>query len=169
MCIRDRIQDWLGPHSFYPQTGDNLGDRMRNAFQTGFQLGFEQLMIFGSDSPDIPLDTIEQGLNTLAQDGIAIGPSNDGGYYTLGFSQQSWCPEVFDGIQWSSESVYPETLKILRSQSAPLDILPTWDDIDTLADLQALYQRNLSKNVLPRTMKQIQSHLMSYLSGMPEA
>ena len=157
------IRRWLGEGEFYPQGKGSLGDRMTHAFELGFALGMERLMIFGSDSPDVPLSVIQQGVDHLESDEVVIGPSNDGGYYTIGFSQSAWCPRVFHDIQWSSESVYPDTLKFLRSQPASVHVLPEWDDIDLLSDLKRLYQRNISDNQLPLTMSYIQAHLLPFM------
>jgi rSAM/selenodomain-associated transferase 1 len=157
------VQGWLGDHQFFPQQGQTLGDRMAQAFQTGFQLGFQQLLILGSDSPDVPLSFLQQGMEALKQDYAVIGPSHDGGYYSLGFSQTSWCPKVFDNIPWSSESVYSDSLEILRSHPAPVKILPSWYDVDTLDDLQNFYQRNQTQRDLPRSLDYLNQTLAQYL------
>lgn len=162
------IQAWLGDdHRYFPQQGDTLGDRMFHAFQTGFQLGFKQLLILGSDSPDVPLSYLRQGLEALSQDQSVIGPSNDGGYYTLGFSQVSWCPNIFQGIAWSTESVYPDSLEVLRSHPTPVHILPMWSDVDTIEDLQDFYGRNGNpqnsvKRQLPKSFNYLNTELAQY-------
>ena len=158
------IRDWLGNNHLYPQGDGTLGDRMQRAFETGFNLGFKHLMIFGSDSPDLPLPIIEQGIQSLHSDRVVVGPSNDGGYYTIGFSQKSWTPQVFRDIPWSSEQVYPQTIAILHSNIRSSDILPKWEDIDTLVDLQNFYHRNLFTEDLPETMNYIECNLKPFLA-----
>ena len=156
------IQSWLGNHRYFPQQGDDLGDRMAHAFETGFQLGFQQLMILGSDSPDVPLSYLNQGIEALKLNQSVLGPSDDGGYYTLGFSPTSWCPSVFQEMAWSTESVYPQSLEILRSQSSPVHILPAWYDVDTLEDLQNFYPRNFNSTELPHSFDYLNHALAQY-------
>jgi len=153
------IRSWLGEHQYFPQQGEDLGDRMTHAFEVGFKLGFKQLLILGSDSPDVPLSYVMQGQEALGQDNTVIGPSNDGGYYTLGFSQVSWCPRVFRGINWSTDTVFMDSLRILRSHSAPVQVLPQWFDVDTLTDLKAFYQRNRDSGDVPNSVQYLDAKL----------
>ena len=161
---RPSIQSWLGDsHHYYPQQGGDLGDRMTHAFSQGFELGFEHLMIFGSDSPDIPLDVIQQGIQKIQGDNIVVGPSNDGGYYSIGFSQKQWFPEIFENIEWSSESVYQSTIDILSQHHKSVMPLQVWFDVDTLDDLKELYLRIQDTQTLPHTLSYLQQHLMDEL------
>jgi uncharacterized protein len=150
------LQSWLGSHRTYiPQRGENLGDRMAHAFRTSFDLGYQQVSIVGSDSPDLPSDYLLEALAALRQDRVVIGPSEDGGYYTLGFTPKTFCPEVFQDMPWSTSQVYPLTLETLKQNTRTVQILPTWFDIDTLEDLWAFHNRHLSE--------QPSSHSLSYL------
>lgn len=138
------LQSWLGTHRIYiPQQGENLGDRMAHAFRTSFDLGYQQVSIVGSDSPDLPHDYLLEALAALQSDRVVIGPSTDGGYYTLGFTPKTFCPEVFQDMPWSTSQVYPLTLETLKHNTRTVHILPTWSDIDTLEDLWAFHNRHL--------------------------
>ncbi len=81
------IEDWLNPSQCFPQASGDLGARMCRAFEMGFEQGFDPLMILGSDSPDIPLNIFPSALAALQGNNCVLGPSDDGGYYTLGFSK----------------------------------------------------------------------------------
>ena len=160
------IQTWLGQeHQYFAQQGEDLGARMTHAFETGFDLGFDELMIFGSDSPDLPLDIIRQGLTAIRQGQVAIGPSNDGGYYTIGLQKTQWFSGLFQNIEWSTETVYPKTLDILNERDLPVLSLPQWDDVDTLIDLRAFYDRIVQHQDLPQTLNYLQGHLMHELEA----
>ena len=73
---------------------------------------------------------------------MVIGPSFDGGYYLIGFRHDTFLPEAFDGICWSTETVFSETLTIVKNAGRRLYILPRWNDIDTCNDLEDLIERN---------------------------
>ena len=47
----------------------------------------EPFIIVGSDIPDINLDNISQSFRHLKSYDIVIGPSEDGGFWLIGFSK----------------------------------------------------------------------------------
>ena len=90
---------WLGKHySYVAQVGRDLGQRMKNAFIHSFDEGFEKVVLIGSDIPDLPGSFLHEALEALESSEAVIGPSNDGGYYLIGFSQEAFLPVAFDGI-----------------------------------------------------------------------
>lgn len=115
------------------QKGANLGERMLNAFQEAFDEQFEKVVIIGSDCPDISPEIVEGAFAELDKEDVVIGPSEDGGYYLLGL--RKLVPEVFRDISWSTESVYPETVQVLKNKDMSFGKLPTLNDIDTEEDL----------------------------------
>jgi rSAM/selenodomain-associated transferase 1 len=139
----DKFTMWLGSHYHYlPQKGDNLGQRMKRSFIDAFANNFEQAIIIGSDSPDLPLDYINEAFSSLKTHDVVIGPCLDGGYYLIGFAQNNFLPRAFEGIQWSTETVFSETMNVLSDEGLKIHILPKWSDVDTLSDLKTLFKRN---------------------------
>ncbi|MGF1601896.1 MAG: TIGR04282 family arsenosugar biosynthesis glycosyltransferase [Thermosynechococcaceae cyanobacterium] len=143
-----QIEQWLRGQQYYPQQGNALGGRMSHAFSQCFTQGYKRALIVGSDSPDLPLGYLEEALQQLAAEQVVIGPSEDGGYYALGFTFANYCPDVFDGIAWSTEEVRSQTLNILAAHQRSVHLLPTWYDVDTLNELQRFYQHNQRKTSL---------------------
>lgn len=128
------IMQWLGKDFiFYPQRGKDLGKRLRNAFALVFNKGAKNAIVIGTDSPLIDQDLIRKALDKLKQCHCVIGPSRDGGYYLLGLS--CFCEEIFKGIQWSSASVFEQTLNCIKRAGLAVDILPAGFDVDTKEDL----------------------------------
>lgn len=137
------LQDWLGSgYAYYPQQGEDLGDRMANAFQEGFRLGYEGLLLLGSDAPDIPVAILTEAIHGLQQGQSVIGPSRDGGYYAIGFTPETFCAAIFEPMPWSTAEVYPLTLQRFAQAGCAAHTLPLWSDIDVLEDLRAFFQRN---------------------------
>ena len=62
-----------------------------------------------------------------------MGPTEDGGYYLIGCSQPH--PALFQGIAWSTESVFEETIKVANAESLRVAKLDTLRDVDTVEDL----------------------------------
>jgi rSAM/selenodomain-associated transferase 1 len=154
------IVAWLGRHhSYLPQRGEDLGQRMRNAFIDAFDRGFQQVIIVGSDIPDLPRAVIEDSFESLQTRDAVFGPSFDGGYYLIGFKRHTFQPQAFEGIVWGTETVFQATIDRLRTKGLSLRTLPTWNDIDTLADLKDLFQRH-------RQTAFSSSQTISYLWGV---
>jgi uncharacterized protein len=124
------------------QSPGDLGQRMQAAFGEMFANGCELCCIIGSDAPDLPLSYILEAYQLLAtqQTDVVFGPSRDGGYYLLGL-RQVW-PQLFANIPWSSAAVLEQSLAAARDSGLTAALLPEWQDIDTLEDLQAFQERN---------------------------
>lgn len=116
------------------QKGNDLGERMKNAFKNGFENGFEKILIIGSDCPEIKPQIIEDAFTGLDQNDVVIGPSEDGGYYLLGLREL--IPGIFNEISWSTERVFSETINVLKKAEKHVTLLPTLNDIDTAEDLR---------------------------------
>lgn len=129
-------------HSYIPQRGGDLGERMKNAFTDTFSEGFSEAVLIGSDIPDMTDRAINEAFMSLDNHEAAIGPAVDGGYYLVGFRKSAFLPEIFNGITWSADTVFDSTMKIFRKSGYSVHILPEWSDVDTLADLKKLYERN---------------------------
>lgn len=140
---RDDFVKWLGEgHDYQAQVGRNLGERMKNAFERLFEEGFSKVVVVGSDIPDLPERYLKDAFSVLGFCDAVIGPSRDGGYYLIGFSRKGFLPEAFDNIAWGSDSVFEHTAGILEFYEVQTHVLPLWSDVDTLADLRALVERN---------------------------
>ncbi|MCJ7786229.1 MAG: TIGR04282 family arsenosugar biosynthesis glycosyltransferase [Desulfobacterales bacterium] len=133
----DNLKDWLGDHYLYmSQGGENLGEKMKNGFVEAFSMSFKRVVLIGSDIPDLPLEFIEEAFTSLREKDVVIGPSFDGGYYLIGFKDKTFSPRVFDGIHWSTESVFEKTLKVLTQEGLTVHTLQPLRDIDTVEDLR---------------------------------
>ena len=140
---RDKMKGWLGEqYTDIAQDGSSLGQRMKNALAQTFKDNFSRAILVGSDSPDLPAVFLMQALQSLESHHAVIGPSSDGGYYLIGFSKAHFLPDAFDGISWSTENVFQQTLDVLEGHSRNVHILPQWFDVDTLVDLNELIVRN---------------------------
>ena len=135
---RQEVVRWLGDeHTLVPQMGNDLGDRMGNAFKEVFFQGFDRVLLIGSDIPDLPNRLIDEALAALKNYDAVLGPSHDGGYYVIGFRRNAFLPQVFSGITWGTPEVFEQTMGILRKANLSVYTLSVWRDIDTIADLNS--------------------------------
>jgi len=141
--VESKYRNWLGPqHEYRVQQGENLGERMKTAFGEAFADGYQRVVLMGSDIPDFPSELVEKTLLDLDMRDAALGPAFDGGYYLIGFRRDAFKPEVFEGITWSSDSVFRETYERMRALGLEVLRLPDWNDVDTIWDLNLLYRTN---------------------------
>lgn len=115
------------------QDHDDLG---RNLVDAVAGVDADHILILGTDSPDLPERFIEEAWTHLASADVVIGPSFDGGYYTIGLKRAE--PRLFSGISWGGSSVFAETVARANTLGLEVAVLPFWYDLDVVADLQRL-------------------------------
>ncbi len=137
---QEKFVKWLGnEYSYMPQQGGDLGQRMKNALCQSFAQGFRHSVLIGSDIPDLSAELMEEACSSLRTHDAVIGPSLDGGYYLIGFNNSTLLPGIFKEMEWSTDTVFAETLTRLKDAKLKVHQLPERRDIDILADLRSLY------------------------------
>jgi glycosyltransferase A (GT-A) superfamily protein (DUF2064 family) len=112
---------------------------MKNAFDQTFRDGAVHSIIIGTDVPELDAEMVLRSFEVFPKHDIVIGPSRDGGYYLLGMSTPT--KRIFDGIAWSAQTVFQETVDRVNALELSYSCLPVLDDIDTMEDYQAYLQR----------------------------
>lgn len=116
------------------QHGNDLGERMENAFDAIFQKRYDKVVIIGTDCPDLNAGLIMDAFEYLHLNDVVIGPAEDGGYYLLGIKKPQ--PELFEKIKWSTATVLHDTIRKCISLQLSYFLLPVLSDIDEEKDLQ---------------------------------
>lgn len=156
---QENFMKWLGnKHAYVPQYGNDIGQRMKNAFIHAFNQNFGRAILIGSDIPNLSGGILSEALLSLQTHDAAIGPACDGGYYLIGFKNGKLFPDAFEGIEWSTGTVFGETLRKLNRPGYLTHQLPELRDIDTRDDLKHLYMDNLKS-------KFRESKTMAYIIG----
>lgn len=136
------VTGWLGPERQYqPQEGRDVGERMADAFQQAFSGGISRALLIGSDIPDLPPAVFSEAFRALDGNDAVIGPARDGGYYLVGFRSDTFLPDIFRGIEWSTDTVLTNTLSVFAREGRTVHRLPPWQDVDTIEDLTHLVTR----------------------------
>ena len=157
---RKQLEEWLGPALVYfPQRGTDLGERMKTAFLDAFEEGYKRVSLIGSDFPDLPSSILTEALDSLHHHDTVIGPAFDGGYYLIGFRDDTFNPAAFEKIEWGTEQVFRKTMAVFNKNETKAYILPAWNDVDTIEDLKQLMNRSGNTGLS-------NSRTLSYLSGL---
>ena len=141
------------------QSGEDLGDRMSNAFLFILQ-NHAKACIIGSDCPTLSVAILESAFEALDNHDFVVGPSTDGGYYLLGmnapqdggfrksdFGFRDTLPKseianpkltppqyLFENMVWSTENVLSETLQRMKAHGKTVALLPELTDVDEEKD-----------------------------------
>lgn len=136
----ERLLSDLIPNNFrlIAQRGETLGERLINAATQLLSNGFESVCLINSDSPTLPTGIFTTAATLLAQDGdrVVLGPSQDGGYYLIGLKHPH--RYLFERIAWSTADVLAHTTNRAAEIELPVELLPTWYDVDDAATLGLL-------------------------------
>ena len=116
-----------------PQSDGHLGQRLIDAFQAAFSEGAERVLIIGTDCPQLTETHLAEAWQRLASSDVVLGPAADGGYYLLGLTQPQ--PELFQGIDWGTDSVLQATRERCRDIKLSASLLNTLSDVDEPEDL----------------------------------
>lgn len=115
------------------QKGNDLGERMKEAFENLFDKGYRKIVIIGTDCPEITSGIIERAFTCLDTHEVVIGPARDGGYYLLGMKQIH--VSLLQNMPWSTSAVLKETTERCQALQVSYTLLPTLNDIDEEKDL----------------------------------
>ena len=125
-CFQDEV--------YTLQRGADLGARMYNALQSLLRDSEHGAILTGSDCIDLTRRHLHEAARALSSHELVLMPAIDGGYALIGCSQPR--PELFSGIDWSTEQVLRQTLDRARALDFRVCLLETVRDIDTLADVE---------------------------------
>ncbi|RAM51637.1 MAG: hypothetical protein C6Y22_10490 [Hapalosiphonaceae cyanobacterium JJU2] len=128
------MQSWLGADLIYQSQGEgDLGKRMERSLEYAFSAGAHQVIIIGTDCPDVNIQILVKAFTNLQHCDIVLGPAVDGGYYLIGLQRPFG--ELFVDINWGTSQVLQQTVAICHQLNLSIDYLPTLADVDRPEDL----------------------------------
>ena len=114
------------------QSGSDIGERMYRAIAANLPQ-YQSLLLVGCDCPELQSADLETARDKLANGyDIVLGPATDGGYWLIGLRKHE--PRLFEGIPWSTDTVFCETLKRAKEMRLSVHQLRERRDIDTETD-----------------------------------
>ncbi|MFB5650026.1 TIGR04282 family arsenosugar biosynthesis glycosyltransferase [Leptospira wolffii] len=116
------------------QQGKDLGEKMRNSFLYSFQSGASSAVLIGSDCPELDTLHLKEAFQILEHKDVVLGPAKDGGYYLVGLRSDT--PELFHGIEWSTDTVFSRSLEKMQWARKQVGLLPVLSDLDDSKDLE---------------------------------
>ncbi len=119
------------------QQGTDLGERLDHLLTAALEAGACQAVVMDSDSPTLPADYLVQAFDALSgPNDVVLGPCEDGGYYLIGLKRPR--PRLLRDVQMSTPYVVRDTLALAEQLDLQVALLPSWYDVDTVAELDRL-------------------------------
>ena len=115
------------------QGAGSLGLRMQRQFDRAWRAGYQQVVLLGSDLPQLACSDLQQAFAGFDRSPAVLGPAGDGGYWLVGLSRPA--PALFAGIDWGTAQVLQQTRRRAEALALPLTLLRQQDDLDRAADL----------------------------------
>lgn len=132
----------------FNQRGNNLAERISNAFRYCAKKGYSDIVLIGSDSPSMPGDFIRKAFVELGKNDFVIGPCFDQGLYLIG-ARKAKINDIFRAIKLDTGRDVSMILKKTQDMNIRLSMLPFWYDIDNIDDFEflKLHLRYLNINI----------------------
>lgn len=131
----------------FTQEGGDYGERLFNAIKTLVKRGYRGVAAIGSDTPDLPLEYIQEAFRTLDSTAdekqVVIGPSKSGGGYFLIAMKR--VIDLFSGVPWGSGRVLELTMKKAGDNQIPVSFLHEWRSLETPHDLEVIARAGVAE------------------------
>ena len=116
------------------QYGNDLGERMFNAFQQALT-EHKYAVLIGSDCPSMTAHDLSVASNMLeSEKDVVLGPAADGGYYLIGLKKNNI--NLFNDIDWGSKTVFEKTISKAEKLNLNIGLLSQRNDIDRVSDIE---------------------------------
>jgi len=130
----------------YQQKGNNLGERMSNAFDIVLR-NYSHAVLIGSDCPSLKCSDLMTSEEYLKNNNdVVLGPASDGGYYLIGLNRNN--PQLFSNIKWGKDNVFADTCENINSLGWNLELLPQRWDVDRITDLLPYFMMKRTSSVM---------------------
>jgi len=125
------------------QRGASLGERLCNATDDLLKQGYGAVCLINSDSPTLPEPILIRAIESLTAEGdrVVLGAAEDGGYYLIGLKHAH--RNLFNEIAWSTSDVLARTTQRAAEIGLPVELLPSWYDVDDADTLNRLCEELL--------------------------
>lgn len=141
----------IANHITWTAQGDgDLGERLARASKRAIDRG-ESVLLIGTDCPQLTPIILQQAAAALLKTKAVIIPATDGGYTLLGLTE--FHPSIFEGIAWSTESVFINTVQRLQKLQWQVTVMEHLHDIDEPSDLCMLPSHWPEHNIFRNEIK----------------
>jgi len=132
----------------HQQSGASFGERLTNAVRELVQLGYTEIVVVGSDCPELQSGDIATAFQKLDSHRLVIGPDHRGGCYLIALHAED--SAKLSDVRWQVNTDCAELQLIFGS--ARTFLLRVKHDIDSIADIRLLATRNSKWGLRAKTL-----------------
>jgi rSAM/selenodomain-associated transferase 1 len=143
------------PPSVLEQGDGDWTVRQRRLLRGAAERDEERVVLIGSDSPHVRVETVEAAFDQLERRDVVLGPVLDGGYYLIGM--RGW-HDVLDGVVMSTSSVYKNILTRCQALGCSVGLVETLFDVDQADELGHLLALLPRRDDLSATRAALERH-----------
>jgi len=128
----------LGGVSCHSQGEGRLGTRLQRQWLRAFRAGTEQVVLIGSDLPQLEAGDCVAAFEALERQPLVIGPASDGGYWLIGLNRAGFAragARLVSGIPWGGPEVLDRTTAAASTLGLTAHLLRRQSDLDQRLDL----------------------------------
>ena len=129
-----------------PQAAGDLGRRIGGAIDDSWAEGADQVVVIGSDAPQVDAQLIGRAASRLATCDVVVGPAADGGFYLLAVARRTGHRQLLSHIEWGTATVLKSLERNAQSGGVVLCSIEELMDLDRQADLQRFIQSEQSRH-----------------------
>lgn len=133
------LKSILGEADYFPQRGEDLGEKMFHAIEHVLKKGYDKCVLIGTDVPELTGECLEKAFNVLDNKDVVFGKTVDGGYYLVGMNRP--IREVFSIDTYGHSNVLEQTVLGLEREEITAGYTVTLSDMDDRSDLSAYRNR----------------------------
>ncbi|MFQ3671377.1 MAG: DUF2064 domain-containing protein, partial [Verrucomicrobiia bacterium] len=108
--------------------------RMAQAVAQALAADANAVVLLGGDCPELLRQELLDAVEPLERADAVIAPATDGGYVLLALKRVQ--PELFEGIVWSTSTVFETTLERARACGLRVELTRAFTDVDDWASFQ---------------------------------
>lgn len=122
------------------QVGMDFGTRLVQAVKTVAEKGYRNVIVVGSDCPQLSVDDLHKAGERLQSDKSVLGPSFDGGAYLIGLQIAKVDMEALRLIEWNTPLVASQ-LRLVLDKPFELSTKKDVDHVGSWSGLLHLFGR----------------------------
>ena len=120
------------PYDCIRQTGDDIGQRMKNSIKEVLSRGYSKVVLIGSDIIDFDGEIFDEAFDKLEDYDVVFSPTEDGGYSLIGMKKSH--DVLFENKKYSNPNVENDLENSLIENGLSYFKLRETHDIDTDID-----------------------------------
>jgi len=147
-----------GPHGPFSssvrvhlQEGTTFGQRLENAIESLARIGYQEIVIVGSDCPDLEQSDISNAFELLERHCAVLGPDHRGGCYLIAIHTNN--RGKLNGIRWQRNTDFRQILD--RFGNDGVCRLPVKIDLDSLSDVWLLVRSESPWSVVAKLLRKL--------------